>query len=137
MVSHSEAWVEGLGCSERRLCIEEEKIQTVSLRPDSASALMEKEEKLNRNSGTVLPGPLFSFLSGAHGHTHSHTHTIEPEKTAPFTMGLNQTACQELQWRSWKRRLNSWWLFVGAPFYDSFYEDQVLFQNMEEVVVVK
>lgn len=38
-------------------------LMTVSLRP--GSALMEKEEKQNRNSGAVLPGPLSSFLSGA------------------------------------------------------------------------
>lgn len=57
---------------------------------------MEKEEKQNRNSGAVLPGPLSSFLSGAWTHTHTHRQALVPEKTAPFAMGLNQTVCQEL-----------------------------------------
>lgn len=50
---------------------------TVSLRPGSVSTLMEKEEKQNRNSGAVLPGPRSSFLSGAHGFTLTHTHTLD------------------------------------------------------------
>lgn len=62
-----------------------------------------KPEFWSCNAGPTLFLPVWG--PGTHIYMHTHTcsdirtlrETLQPEKTTPFTMGLNQTACQEHQ----------------------------------------
>jgi len=66
---------------------------------------MEKEEKQNRNSGAVRPGPLSSFLSGARGDAHTQT------RSNAHTPHTDTHSCQRkrlpLRWASTRRPASS------------------------------